>query len=231
MKKIIVLALFVLAFAGTVLASPEKWVDKEYNFKAVKSVLLLEPVCSDQSTDDVGKNQIKQVFMSEAEMKKVTLLHTEDIIAAMDDKTKEDYNNLVGTDADAAQKLLLQEAQKHADIAVYTTVTAYHSGTKHIAESIRTYTDYQEIEMDTPQGGKQKVKYPVTRTEITPAHDITTLTSDTQFRAVDLKTGKDIMLDTDHRYRELGTYDSSTPDHMFKRGVNKFFSDLYKLVK
>lgn len=230
MRKVLLAVLLVLAFSHTVMASPDKWVDKGYNFKVVKSVLLLEPACTDNTTDDVGLKQIKQVFLSEAEMKNVKMLHEEDIVAAMDDKTKENYNKLLKDDADGARKILLQQAQKSADIAVYTTVTAYHSGTKHIAESIKTYTDYQQIEMDTPQG-KQKVKYPVTRTEVIPAHDITTLTSDTQFKAIDLKTGKDVMMITDHRYRELGTYDSSSPDHMLKRGINSFFSVLYKLIK
>lgn len=232
MKKFVLLILLLFLLTGSVMAEPKKWKDDGCNFKDIANALIIEPVCEDNLVDEDGLEQIQEMFLAGAKMKKVKFFHVQDIVDLMADDTKEVYNSMLMSDADAAQELVLQEAQKHCDVAVYTTVTTYHSSIKHVPASTMPYTVYKEKKISLPNGGKQIVRHPETRHKTIPAHDVEMVTVETDFRVLDLKTSKDVLKDNNRRNRALGRNEKmGALSNMFKKSVEGFFSDFYKLVK
>lgn len=228
-----ILSVLVLCFvlAQPAFAGPQKWQDPDFNFKKVKTVLLVAPYCEGSVSDEILVKQLQQAYFNDAKIKRVKVLHEKDIVDAITAQTGQDMQTLAKEDVEEAYKLFADEAKKQADVEVVAYVVKYATGSKHIPERITTKTEYEEIEISDEKGNKKKIRYPVTRQEVEPAHDILTLSTELRFEVFDTTTGKKVLIYTDNRYREPSVFESNTPFHMYERSVDKFFSTFSDLVK
>ena len=183
LKKLLIIMSAVLlltltresAFADDV----QVWQDPKFDFNAVNKILIM-PVDAelkatrnrlkpsryqDQDFYERAKEGIRAAF------KKRTTL----IVKSFDD-VAEDMSFIYGDDKNWAGKLFYKRASEMGYNVFVQIGVAQEFKTEHIPESVRTYTEYREIEKRDRHGRIiEVIRIPEERTEIIPAHDVTYL--------------------------------------------------------
>ena len=231
LQWILTVLLLVFSFTSIGFAESQKWLDDKYDFKQVKRVMLLSPELYSVELDEITTKQLRQIYFAEVSLKDVVVLEEQqilDVIASREDKSIE---QLADEDAVGLYRMFEEEAKQRADVIVFPYIAKYEKGSKHIPEQTTTKTEYEEVVVKDKNDDQNTVRYPVTRTEVVPAKDIVTLTVSVMFRAIDVQTGKEILLYEDQRYREPTDFEEHTPINMYKRIVKKFSKDFSALLK
>lgn len=155
------------------------WQDSEFNFSSVNKILIM-PVDADlkaekrslkpsrrqeQDFSEWAKDGIRTAF------KKRTTL----IIKSFDDVI-EDMRFIYGDNNNWSEQTFYKRALEMGyNVFVKIGVTQGFK-TEHIPESVRTYTEYREIEKRDRHGRIiEVIRIPEERTEVIPAHDVTYL--------------------------------------------------------
>ena len=182
LKKFMTIAIIFAALAcNTAFAADvEVWQDPRFDFSTVKKILIM-PVDADlkatrsrlkpsrrqeQDLSEWAKEGIRAAYKKE----RTTL-----IVKSFDD-VAEDMSFIYSDRKNWDERTFYKRALEMGyDVFVKMAVTQEFK-TEHIPESIRTYTEYREIEKRDHRGRLiEVITIPEEKTEIIPAHDVTYL--------------------------------------------------------
>ncbi|MBQ4470329.1 MAG: hypothetical protein II917_09370 [Synergistaceae bacterium] len=182
LKKFMTIAIIfaALAFNTAFAADVEVWQDPQFDFSTVKKILIM-PVDADlkatrsrlkpsrrqeQDLSEWAKEGIRAAYKKE----RTTL-----IVKSFDD-VAEDMSFIYSDRKNWNERTFYKRALEMGyDVFVKMAVTQEFK-TEHIPESIRTYTEYREIEKRDHRGRLiEVITIPEEKTEIIPAHDVTYL--------------------------------------------------------
>lgn len=181
LKKFMITAIIfaALAFDSAFAADVEVWQDPQFDLSTVNKILIM-PVDADlratRSSLKPSRRQIQDLSewvkegVRSAYKKRTTL-----IIKSFDDLADDMsfiYSDSKNWDEQAFYKRALEMGY---DVFIRMGVSQEFK-TEHIPESVRTYTEYREIEKRDRRGRLiEVITIPEEKTEIIPAHDVTYL--------------------------------------------------------
>ncbi|MBQ6772501.1 MAG: hypothetical protein IJQ56_03370 [Synergistaceae bacterium] len=179
-KYIITLAVFMTLTLNAAFANDvQVWQDPKFDFNSVNKILIM-PV---ESELKATRNRLKPSRHQESELNewakegiRSAFKRRTTIIIKSFDEVAEDMSFIYGDNNDWNEQIFYKRALEMGyNVFVHVRVSQGFK-TEHVPESVRTYTEYREIEKRDRHGRIiEVIRIPEEKTEIIPAHDVTYL--------------------------------------------------------
>ena len=180
LKKVLIIMSSVFMTLNAAFADDvQVWQDPQFDFNSINKILIM-PVDAElrANTNRLKPSRHQERDLTEwakegirSAFKKRTTL-----IVKGFDEIADDMDFIYGSDKNWDKKLFYKRASEMGYDVFVSIGVAQEFKTEHIPESIRTYTEYREIEKRDRHGRLiEIIRIPEERTEVIPAHDITYL--------------------------------------------------------
>lgn len=230
-QRKIITALFLsiavlLLVVDPVWAAPKAKYDETYDFSKIERVFITEPLFIQDSLEEKSKEELTKLFFEHVKLKRLQILTYKDVALSIQADKGIALDELEKTDPEQALQMLYKYLPNYADAIIYTTIRNFKDGSVYVEASTYTETKYEKYHAYDSKGNLKEYEYPVTRTYTIPAHYKSTFSVRVDFRLVEVKTQKDILWQSDYRYREYIKKKDSV--NMYKRILRRFFSQVNK---
>ena len=226
MKKLILTVILSLILPLSVLAERERYIDKEFNFSKVKTVLLASPKYTDQVSDIKERELTDTFFTTLAKMKNFKVVTPKEVIAALEAKENISFKEFAKQDEQKAHSMFLEEAKNHADMVVFTNVFTYTTGMQRV-EATQTQVPTTTTSRIYTPNGVVRVYTRGTTTHTIPAHYELALYVGVRFDAVSVNDYETPVISIiDNRGKLATSLGRKTPDKMYLRVLKSFLDEM-----
>lgn len=225
MRKLLIGLFILLTFCQIAYADKQEWVDKNYDFKKVTTVAVLEPVIAGDIKNGISEKEISDIFQEKLKFPdNIKVLRLADIVALIKADTGQDVWEVYKHDNAAGEKMLTEGIVKHADLLVLTDVDKY--GMISVYSSGYTYETTENKTSYVNQSGKApiSIQTPVTTQHTVEGGYVNMGCAKTRFTVKDTKTSKEVFL-------RIQVESGSQPKNVFSNIMKSFFKDLGKKLK
>lgn len=125
MKKISYIFVLCLVFLFCVVsanAAPNQWYDKAYDFKQIKTILVLQPTFSQEVTDNLARQKFTDVATPELKKFKVNFIFLPQLLDNIKQDTGIDMIALYQKDEKQYDNVLFENVPKYADCILMISV-------------------------------------------------------------------------------------------------------------
>lgn len=237
MKKLAFFLMIIYSLNISVASAANEWIDKKYDFKKVKKVIIIAPII--ENVDEISKRNMIDEFKKRAENKKVKVLDLEQIVDLLPfEGTYElaqfidnnEIENMNRKDAEAALKEFGHICSRYlvnsAELVILVSVNNYNTGYTYVEGYSYTTTEYEKVKVKSDKHGDTTIEYPVTKEHNVPGGYRTTLSAAVEFISFETKKGDIVWMKNDDRGKTADMWGSQEPMSMYKRIIKSFFSDL-----
>lgn len=229
MKKFALILLFLLCFPTTVFAEKQEWIDKNYDFSKVKSIVI-NFVIPEQLKNGIIEHEATEIFQEQFSKKLVPKLTKQNVKVLMFESVFQeikatqniDILSMYETDAEKARTFIAEYIPKNFDAILSVTLQHYSMGTQYVdgyTYSVPTaQTYYNETNIVTVSGtqqqyvsgGNKPTAYAIVKYEIT-----------------DIPSTKNVWTRIDDRARvNKDAFENSKPKDLYERSLKSYFSAL-----
>ena len=180
MVKRFLIAAFIIAIMCSVsFADVQSWQDPKFDFASLNKILVMPPYAELKAGTGLKPSRRQAQDLIEWAKEGVRTAYKKRsgtlIVKGYDDLV-EDMRFIYGDDKNWSDSLFYQRASEMGYNVFISMNVTQEFKTEHIPESVRTYTEYREIEKRDRHGRLiEVIRIPEERTEIIPAHDVTYL--------------------------------------------------------
>lgn len=212
MKKFfLLLVLLIFMMSGTVFAEKQEWIDKEYDFKAVKNIRIEYQVATELHNGIVEKETLS--------------IFKEKFISPLSEKCSIKNMGLFFQDNNIAQ-----EDSTSADLIVKVYLADYHRGDSYRAGYNYTVVSPTSEMVYTTKG---TVVVPGTQTQVyhQDGGNVPTAFVIVRFDVIDVETNQVVWSRIDDRAKQGDERSTPKPKKVFSRVIGDFERDLRKQLK
>ena len=178
MKKIFIAAFILCLLSTACLADVEVWQDPSLKFSELKKIFIM-PINSELKAGNqlMPQKQLNANLISWAADGIGSSMGKGKITIKGRDALIEDMKFIYGDKIPEGREFF-KAASEMGYSAFITADLTQKFVTEHVPEKVRTYTEYKEIEKRDAKGNIiETLRIPEEKTEITPAHDVTYLST------------------------------------------------------
>lgn len=230
MKKITIFICILLCFSAVVNAAPNRWADKNVDFAAIKTVLVMHPVIAHGVYDEFALQKTEDLLNASALKIKVQFVYYDNLLVEMGKDLDMNLIELNKQDAAKCQAIVKENAAKYADAVLVSQVAQFGWSKQYIAPSSYTYTKYETTEINTSDGKSATIKTPTQKTATMPGGDRDFANAAFGAKLYDAKSSKLIWGYSDARSEQKGWFNDADPERYMKKIIEKAFEDV-PLVK
>ncbi|MDU2063285.1 MAG: hypothetical protein E6713_00495 [Sporomusaceae bacterium] len=241
-KKILVLLTFVLCLSLSICQAEERkdeWKSPSFNFGSVKTVVVTMAIAPEAKFDEFSSRKLENIYLNtffqdrnrwaKSHFQFITLNQLKDRVSQA---TGENIRQLETEDPARYKSEIDKFTPIIADAVLNIKVTAFGYDKRFVPESSYTYTEQVESEADMEvldSNGrwvhkKMKVRKPVERTVVTPAHYDTYANAGMEYILLDSKTNEAIWM-----LRDIREANGKDPMGMTERIMNRAADYMLKL--
>ena len=232
-KKIIVVLFGLVLICSACFAETSEWKDPNFDFKAIKTVLVLNPVVARGVQDNFAAQ--KATTMLHAAIKEnqkktsISFVPLQTIINVIGVEIGVDLNALRKSDTKKYAELMALHGPKHYDAMLASEVVSLGYGKFRREGSFSSFTTSQT---DTyyVNGSMYDVEGPRTNFKFRPPHDVTVVNGGITLSLISAQSGNLIWGITDIRDRTNKKLSSTSPDGMLERIINASIDKLMDKV-
>lgn len=208
---------------STAFAEKQEWLDKNYDFSKVKTVLICDPTISDHIKNGIKEREIKEIFDSKIKLsEKIKVIYVADLVPLITAETGTNPLELYVTDQQKAVNLITEAMFRYSDVIITTNVLEYDTGKEYREGYSYNTTEYQTSYINGPYG-TTTVQTPVTKTHNVSGGNVQVAYAAVRFEVTDSKTKKPVISRIDDRARANPTvFDNTKPKDLYGRILNSF---------
>lgn len=226
MKKIAVLISILLFLVSVVSAAPNKWADKQYDFTAVKKVLVMHPTIAPGVKDEFALQKTEDILNAQKEKLKVQLVSYDALLQQMGPDLEIDLAELNKKDPEKCRAIVKENAHKYVDLVLYSEVNEMGWTKKYVPPSTYTYTKNETTTVNTSDGRSATVTKPTQKTSTIPGGDRDFASASFGAKLFDAKTDKVLWGYSDAKREQKGLFNNADPERYMKNIIEKAFEDM-----
>lgn len=221
------------ANVGFALDKKEEWVEKTYEFKQVKTVLVQYSIPADINLSETERlkfeDMLKATFFKEDKKATVKYLTSEQSEEMIEKNIGVNLKELRATDNARYLDIMQKQLPTVADAILNINMTSLEYSTRHVPSYTEAYTDYEYQTVYEPYinsygqhaGNVAKtIKVPVQRYRVVPAHDVQVGNAGAELKLMTTKDQQRVWLLLDVREEEDRTPINVT-QRIFKRAKDR----------
>lgn len=226
MRKLLFLLFVLVLMSQTAFAEKQEWIDKNYDFKQVKRVLIYNPTVSQKLRNGITEKEIAEIFTDKSKLSNVKIIRIADMVQLIKINDGIDLVSLHNENPQEAANTLIRLTPKYADLVITSTVLEYGTGTQYREGYVYTTTEYQNTYV-TSYGGSAVVQSPTTKINSVPGGNVPTAYAAIRWDAYNAKTNQAVLSMTEDRIRANSTvFDNTKPKDIYGRMVGAFFGSV-----
>jgi hypothetical protein len=230
-KPIVILTciLCILFVCTTVFAEKQEWIDKTFDFKKTKRILIYPIQVPDAIKNGIIEKQIEETYWENAKLKNVELITFDKLIELIKNDTGVDLQELHKKDQKLSLEFLKTNLPNYVDLELHANIVAYGTGSEY-KEGFSYSTTETQTSYVYGTNGSATVQTPVNRTHYVPGGNALVLYAGIRWDVYDSKTNKPVFSRVDNRSKMPTRFESSNPKNMYERILTAFFKDLNSKV-
>ena len=177
-KKFMALILFMAVCVPAMASDIQVWQDPDVDFGGLKKIFVMTPNLTLRAGNQLmPQKQLRKDFLDWTnEGIKSAFGKRSRILVKSLDSVIEDMKFIHGNNVSVNDPEFFRRASEMGYTAFITEDLRQEFVTEHVPETVRTYTEYREIEKRDRHGRLiETIRIPEEKTEIIPAHDVTYL--------------------------------------------------------
>ena len=224
---LVALVMCILLLTSTVFAEKQEWVDKTFDFKQVKRILVYDPNVAKHLRNGITEKEIQEIFSAKLKFpKEVQVITFSELLELITRDTGVNPGLLYSTDPNKAIAFINENIPKYADISISTNVLEYSIGKEYREGYTYQTTDYQTAYV-YGQNGTTTVQAPVTTNHSVSGRNIPVAYSSVRWDVFYTKTGTAVFSRLEDRARANPTaFNNTKPKDLYRRILDSFFDDL-----
>lgn len=226
MKKITMLICIFLCIASVGSASPNKWVDKSYDFTTVKRVLVMQTTFSSGVKDEFALQKTEDMLKTETQKLKIQLILYNDLLQQMGKDLDIKLIDLNKLDSERCRAIVKENASKYVDAVLYSEVNEMGWAKQYVPPSSYTYTKYETTQVNTSDGRSATIKSPTKKTTTIPGGSRDIASASFGAKLYDEKTNKLIWGYSDAKSEQKGLLNNADPERYMRNLIGKAFEDI-----
>lgn len=217
----------------------DEWKSPSFNFRSIKTILVNTSNDSQIKLDEFNVRKLEGLY-SNMFLQNGNRGGQNNFLFITQNQLKDRISKAIGEDMG---KIAVEDPVRYkseierftpiiADAILNIKVTAFGYDQRFVGESVSTYTEQVEMEVETDWQnsagqwvhGKKKITQPVVRTRVTPAHYDTYGNAGMDYILIDMKTKESIWM-----LRDVREAHDKDPMAMTERIMNRALDNLFKI--
>lgn len=225
-RIVLMACLLLMAMMQAVSAEKVEYKDKNYNFKAIKNVLLYDMDFSDTNIEGVRERSLSGMYEEKAMQEKIPVITPEAVIRKMSLAQGQDLEILAQKDSEAFNDIFDKNLKDYADVYIDAKVLQYETKSIYHPEYTTWETKTVNKNVRDSKGNWVKVEDEIVVPVVHPAYYSSVVYEKIEFHVHDAVTGEEIYSRQEWRDR-----DNDDGVNMFGRICSAFFKDFHKMIK
>lgn len=214
MKKFFISLLVIFSITNIVFAQGDEWLDKNYNFKSIKTVLLF-PITYNQGVSSISQRNIEDITAEKLKLNNVKLITMNDISTLMMAKGL-DLNNF---------ESFKEVVKQNTDAVLQINVIGYGMSSEYVEGTVIPYQTTNTSYINTSYGSSASITTPQTSYIPIAGGKFPVAFSYVHFTLYDSDNGMPILEKQDFRDKmNRLIIDNTTPKDLYKRILGSFSS-------